>query len=85
MIALVAVVLGVLATVLILQRSARALSADGTFSVQPPSGWARYTGADLPDGPPTNNDPLVLLGPTADGVQAQLLIYHRQAGFIELP
>ncbi len=84
MIALVAVVVSVVATVLILQRSARAVSADETFSVQPPSGWARYTGADLPDGPPTKTDLLVFLGPTADGVQA-LFIYHGQAGFIELP
>lgn len=83
-IAVVAVVLSVAALILMLQWSARAVSADGTFSVEPPSGWGRYTGADLPDGPPTKNDRLVLLGPTADGVQAHLFIDHRQAGFIEL-
>jgi hypothetical protein len=83
-IAVVALVLAAVGLVLILQRSARVASADGTFSVQPPSGWARYTGADLPDGPPTKNDLLVLVGPTADGVPAHLFIYHRQAGFIEL-
>jgi hypothetical protein len=84
-IAVVAVVLSVAALVLLLQRSAQAVSADGTFGVQPPSGWAHYARADLPYGPPTKNDLLVLPGPTPDGVQAQLFIYHRQAGFIELP
>jgi hypothetical protein len=83
-IAAVAAVLGVVAIVLILQQSARAVSADGAFSVLPPSGWRQYTGADLPDGPPTKNDLMVLLGPTADGIQAHLFIYHRQAGFIDL-
>ena len=80
----VAVVLGAVAILLILQWSARAESADGTFSVQTPSGWVRYTGTDLPDGPPTKNDLLVLLGPTADGIQAHVFIYHRQAGFVDL-
>src|SRR6202521_4153811 len=83
-IAAVAMVLGVVAILLILQWSARAESADGTFSVQTPSGWVRYTGTDLPDGPPTKNDLMVLLGPTADGVQAHLFIYRRQAGFADL-
>lgn len=84
LIAIVAVVLGVIATVLILQRSARADSTDGSFSVRIPSGWERYTGADLPDGPPTKNDLMVLLGPTAQGIQAHIFIYHHQAGFVDL-
>ena len=83
-IAVVAVVLGVVALLLFLQWSARADSADGTFSFHTPSGWQRYTGADLPDGPPTKNDLMVLLGPTADGIQAHVFIYHRQAGFVDL-
>ena len=83
-IAAVAVVLGAIAILLILQWSARAESADGTFSVQMSSGWVRYTGTDLPDGPPTKNDLMVLLGPTADGIQAHVFIYHRQAGFVDL-
>jgi hypothetical protein len=83
-IAVGAVVLGVVALLLILQWSARAVSADGGFSVQIPSGWQRYTGADLPDGPPTKNDLMVLLGPTADGIQSHVFIYHRQTGFVDL-
>ena len=83
-VAAVAVVLGAVGILLILQWSARAESADGTFSVQPPSGWVRYNGTDLPDGPPTKNDLMVLPGPTADGVQAHLFIYRRQAGFADL-
>jgi hypothetical protein len=27
---------------------------------------------------------MVLLGPTADGIQAHVFIYHRQAGFVDL-
>jgi hypothetical protein len=77
-------VAGAVATLLVLQWSARAVSTDGTFSVQVPSGWVRYTGADLPDGPPTKNDLMVLLGPTANGMQAHVFIYPRQAGFIDL-
>jgi hypothetical protein len=83
-VAAVAVVVGAVGILLILQWSARAESADGTFSVQTPSGWVRYNGTDLPDGPPTKNDLMVLLGPTADGVQAHLFIYRRQAGFADL-
>jgi hypothetical protein len=83
-IAAIGAVLGVIAMVLFLQPSARAVSADGAFSVQTPSGWRQYTGADLPDGPPTKNDLMVLIGPTADGIQAHLFIYHRQAGFVDL-
>jgi hypothetical protein len=83
-IAAVAVVLGVVAILLVLQWSARAVSADGAFSVQTPSGWVRYTGTDLPDGPPTNKDLMVLLGPIADGIQAHVFIYHREAGFVDL-
>jgi hypothetical protein len=78
------VVLGAVAILLILQWSARAVSADGAFSVQSPNGWVRYTGTDLPDGPPTNNDLMVLLGPIADGIQAHVFIYHREAGFVDL-
>jgi len=84
LIAAVAVVLGVVALLLILQWSARAVSSDSTFSVQTPSGWQRYTGADLPDGPPTTDDLMVLLGPTADGIQAHVFIYNRRAGLADL-
>ena len=83
-IAAVAVVLGVVAVLLLLQWSARAVSADGTFSVQTPGGWTRYTGTDLPDGPPTKNDLMVLLGPTAERIQAHVFIYRNQAGFVDL-
>src|SRR3981081_4160505 len=81
LIGVVAAGLGLAATILILQWSGRATATDGTFSVQIPSGWERYTGADLPDGPPTKNDLMVLLGPTAQGIQAHIFIYHHHAGF----
>src|SRR2546425_1568640 len=61
------VVLAVVVTILlVLQWSGRALSADGTFSVQAPSGWGRVTGTSFPDRTTTQDDPMVLLRPITD-------------------
>jgi len=78
------VVLGSVVVLLVLQSSARAVSTDGSFSAQIPGGWVRHTGPDLPDGPPTKDDLMVLLGPISDGVQAHVFIYNRQPGFVDL-
>ena len=68
------VVLGIAATLLVLQWSARAVSTDGSFSVQVPSGWVHFTGRSLPDGGMSTNESMVLLGPISDGVQAHLVV-----------
>jgi hypothetical protein len=78
------VVLGVVAMLLILQWAGRAVSTDGSFAVQVPSGWQRYTGTALPDGTSLKDQLLVLLGPTTDGVQAHVFIYPRQPGYVDL-
>jgi hypothetical protein len=78
------VVLGVVAILLVLQWSAQAASADGSFTVRVPSGWERFTGTSLPDGTTTKNELMVLLGPTRDGVQAHVFIYPHQAGYVDL-
>jgi hypothetical protein len=78
------VVLGVVAMLLILQWSARAVSTDGAFSVQVPAGWERFTGTDLPDGTAVTNDLIVLLGPRVDGVQARVVVVHHPSGYINL-
>lgn len=67
-------VLGLAATLLVLQWSARAVSTDGSFSVQVPSGWVHFTGRSLPDGTTSTNELMVLLGPISDGVQAHLVV-----------
>jgi len=77
------VVLGVVAMLLVLQLSARAVSTDGAFSVQVPAGWERFSGTDLPDGTPVTNDLIVLLGPRADGVQARVFVFHHPSGYID--
>jgi hypothetical protein len=79
-----ALVVGAGAGLLVLQWSSRAVSNDGTFSVQAPSGWERFTGTALPDGTTMKDQLLVLLGPSSDGVQARVSIYPRQAGFVDL-
>jgi hypothetical protein len=66
-----ALVLALVATLLVLQWSARAVSTDGTFSI--PNGWVHFTGRSLPDGAPSTNDVMVLLEPISDGVQAHLV------------
>ncbi|HEV3096223.1 MAG TPA: hypothetical protein VG104_03655 [Candidatus Dormibacteraeota bacterium] len=78
------VVLGVVAMLLVLQWSARAVSTDGAFSVQVPAGWERFTGTYLPDGTAVTNDLIVLLGPRADGVQARVFVFHHPGGYIDL-
>jgi hypothetical protein len=44
-----ALVLVLVATLLVLQWSARAVSTDGTFSIQAPNGWVHSTGRWLSD------------------------------------
>jgi hypothetical protein len=79
-----ALVVGTGAALLLLQGSSRAVSSDGTFSVQAPSGWERFAGTALPDGTTMKDQLLVLLGPISDGVQAHVSIYPRRAGFVDL-
>jgi hypothetical protein len=69
-----ALVLALVATLLMLQWSARAVSTDGTFSIQVPNGWVHFTGRSLPDGAASTGDLMVLLGPISDGVQAHLVV-----------
>lgn len=73
-IAAAVVVLGVVASVLVLRWSAQAVSADGAFTVQVPSGWERFTGTSLPDATTTKNELMALRGPISDGVQAHLVV-----------
>ena len=69
-----ALVLALVATLLVLQWSARAVSTDGTFSIQVPKGWLHSTGRSLPDSTASTSELMVLLGPISDGVQAHLVV-----------
>jgi hypothetical protein len=69
-----ALVLALVATLLVLQWSARAVSTDGTFSIQVPKGWVHSTGRSLPDSTASTSELMVLLGPISDGVQAHLVV-----------
>lgn len=73
-IAAAVVVLGVVASVLVLHWSAKAVSADGAFTVQVPSGWERFTATPLPEGTATTSELMALRGPISDGVQAHLVV-----------